>query len=496
MGPTLIPLEEWLKKTGALGRKRSPQLKALDSALGRYETSRTRDATALADVKSRLNAWKATQGGPDAWKKSVRNRDGLVELLTTLVEKGEDSDSAWGRTPDFMHEHMVNSRLGVVYLFSHMGVNPKLFNLFLEGGLSITSGFVSYAGTKVVDGGLGNVDASLTAKIMPNVMTVGTDVIDNAWSSSQTHVVQPALRGKLESLAQAIRNWFADFAKRVLETLRQKWNCELPGAMVKSVTNSVCSAVLSVTSAGIVSGAVDTTKGVIASVDAIMTKVNAWKSSRDVEFASGHPSTVVDSINRGMIMSIGEGLWQLLKGIGNIGIAFGTAGAGLIMGVVIAGAEFLVKLFYRLYEVLHMQRFFGEAGEHWRNRLSPDALHRRPFAFASWYRKYALNTPPLAVLTLNSGICGDKMIYLSMFRNEDAPITTAEFTAGAKHLESLKVWGADYLKTVGFSFRGTTEMTGKLVQFAKGEAAIGDAHAANLTGGAKVWDWVKRFATA
>jgi hypothetical protein len=361
---------------------------------------------------------------------------------------------------------------------------------------AIASGYATYGAASVADGGLGSADLLRTAQVMPSVMTVGADVIDGAWVSTKHQVVRPAMRGTLDSMAQTIRKWFADFAKRVLDTLRTKWNCELPGALVKSVTNSVCTTVLDVTSAGLVSGAIDTTKGAIASVDAIITKVQAWRSSRDVEFASGHPSTVIDSINSSMTMSIGEGLWQLLKGIGNIGIAFGTMAAGLIMSVVIAGAEFLVKLFYRLYEVVHMQSFFREATEHWNNRQAPDALHNRPFAFASWYRKFALNTPPLAVLTLNSGICGDKMIYLSMFRSEDAPITSAEFRAGTRHLDSLKVWGADYLRSVGFKFSGSTEMTGKLVQFALGQSAVGEAHAANLTGGAKAWDWVRRFATA
>jgi hypothetical protein len=39
-------------------------------------------------------------------------------------------------------------------------------------------------------------------------------------------------------------------------------------------------------------------------------------------------------------------------------------------------------------------------------------------------------------------------------------------------------------------------MANKFVEFARGRAAIGDAHAANLEGGAKAWDWIKRFATA
>jgi hypothetical protein len=39
-------------------------------------------------------------------------------------------------------------------------------------------------------------------------------------------------------------------------------------------------------------------------------------------------------------------------------------------------------------------------------------------------------------------------------------------------------------------------MSGKLLQFSAGKAAIGTAHPKNLEGAAKVWDYARRFATA
>lgn len=496
MAQDLVPYSTWISKTSAIGRKRSTELLALDEAIREYELSPTKPAALLARVAGRLTVWKATHGSGTEWKQSSRNKEGYVELLSTLLEKGEDSDSAWGRTPNFMHEQLINARLGVLYLFGHTEVNPKLFNVLLEGGLAIAGSAVSYAGVNVSDGGLGNASAKAASVSMPIAMIVGQDLLDGAWSSSQKHIVQPSLRGQLQSWGEALRNWFRDFAKGVLAALESKFNCEIPAALAMRLTTSICNIVLDVTSAGIVSGAVDTFKGTIASADAIITKVRAWRSGRDVEFASGHPSTVVDAISRGMSMSIGEGLWQLLKGAANIGIAFGSAGAGLIMGIVIAAAEMVAKIIYRLYEVSHMRTFFTQAAQHWNEKDNPEGLHTQPFAFARWYRKFVLNTPALAILTLNSGICGDKMTYLSMFRNSPDPITSDEFLAGAAHLDSLKMWGADYLKSAGFAFKGNTEMVGKLVNFSYGNAAIGSAFEKNLTGHAKRWDFFKRMATA
>ena len=42
-----------------------------------------------------------------------------------------------GRVPDFMHEELINARLGVLYLFSRVGVTPGVFKLLLEGGLDL-----------------------------------------------------------------------------------------------------------------------------------------------------------------------------------------------------------------------------------------------------------------------------------------------------------------------------------------------------------------------
>jgi hypothetical protein len=496
VGKPLIPAQEWISKTSAIGRKRSPELSALDVMLKRYELDTAKTPVLLAEVKSALDRWKGTHGPGEEWKKSARNKGGHVELLTTLVEKGADSDSAWGKTPDFMHPNVINSRLGVLYLFGHSSVDVKLFNVLLEGGLAIVGSAVSYAGVNTSDGGLGNTSAKAAAVSMPIAMIVGNDILDGAWSSTKANIVKPTLRGELESLGAALRRWFQEFAKGVMEALSSKFNCEIPGALISRLTTSICSIVLDVTSAGIVSGAVDTFKGTIVTADAVINKVKAWRSGRGVEFASGHPTTVVDSINRGMMMSIGEGLWQLLKGAGNIGIAFGTAGAGLIAGIVIAASEMLAKIIYRLYEVWHMRNFLEQAAGHWREKDNPKGIHMQPFAFGHWYRKFVLNTPALGILTLNSGVCGDKMSYLSMFRDNDAPISSEEFLAGAKHLDSLKVWGVDYLKAAGFAFKGTDEMSGKLMQFTYGKAAIGKAHPKNLQGAAKVWDYTRRFATA
>src|SRR6185312_10598503 len=170
MATTLVQFDDWIKHTESLGARRSDELRALDTALRAYQADKS--AAALTRVKNALNAWKKTQGAGDAWKKSRRNKDGYVELLTTQVEKGGDTDQAWGTTPNFMHENLINARLGVIYLFSHLTVSPR--------------------------------------------------------------ILKPDQQTKLLTVMEKVKRWFEDVAKGLLESLKEKWKCELPASLVKA----------------------------------------------------------------------------------------------------------------------------------------------------------------------------------------------------------------------------------------------------------------------
>lgn len=503
MPTPIMSLEDWLDKTKSLLKARSTELQALDTAIKNYHAGGAAEPRLKADLEKHLDAWKRSQGPGDAWKRSVRNRGGYVELLTKQLEGG-DTDAVWGLTPDYMHETLINDRLGVLYLFDHVTVEPELFNVILEGGISMVGSTLSFAGAAATPGtwggGLGDVAAQHTAAAMQTTMVVGSPILEGAWAAAHEPVVKQSARSKLDDWLTTLRKWFREFVQGLIAKLKETWQCELPAGLVLGLINTICSLVLSATQSGIVSGAIDTTKGVILTVDSVLTRVAAWQSGKNVTFVSGHPAATVDAIKRGMNLSIGEGLWKFIKGVGNIGLAFGTAGAGLIAGIVIAAAEMVTKIVIRLFEVTYMGKFFEEASAHWRNRNAADAIHLQPFAFGKFYRKYALVTPALAVLTLNSGICGSKMSWLSMFKEDSNPISSQEFINGANHVDSLKVWGAEYLQSAGFSFKSSDRLVGSLLQFSAGELKLGGqdakAHTRDLsTRGAKVRNWLKRAAS-
>jgi len=85
--------------------------------------------------------------------------------------------------------------------------------------------------------------------------------------------------------------------------------------------------------------------------------------------------------------------------------------------------------------------------------MQRDALHTQPIAFNNWFKRYAVPIPALSVLALNTGICGDKMHFLAMFKDNDTIVTQTEFIAGCKYVDDLKVWGSSYLGDAGFAFK-------------------------------------------
>jgi hypothetical protein len=153
---------------------------------------------------------------------------------------------------------------------------------------------------------------------------------------------------------------------------------------------------------------------------------------------------------------------------------------------VIAVTEAIIKVIWRLVEIAHMKRFCREAAEHWKSKSENSGLHHTPYAFESWYKSYALYSPALAVITLNTGICGDKMHFLRMFKDDGTRVSPSDFDRGCVFVDSLKAWGSDYLGKCGYDFESDDKMVGPLLKFAKSHGGQGNV----------VWKTVLRVANA
>jgi hypothetical protein len=349
-----------------------------------------------------------------------------------------------------MHPDLVNARLGVVYLFGNMGVESNLFNVLLEGGLDAAGSVLKFGG------------AEGAATNLKTVMVPGKALLDATETGAHT---ARASSPEAATLLQRVKRWLADFAAKVWRALAEKFGDI--GPLVSSIKNlvNVLAGVFLKKAAPFIGAGLDIAKGAVNTIDSSMVLFKSWMRGRGVEIAQGHPATIVASITRAMKLSLFEGLYQMLKGAGAAAMAGASAGATVIVDLLIALAETLVKLIWRIVEITRMDRFFKQAGEFWRNREASTAIHRHPLEFGRWYKEAALNLPAISILTLNSGICGDKMRFLQMFKDDGKQISQGEFDRGVRFVDGLKPWGAEYLGKCGYSFQASSKFVGGLLDF-------------------------------
>ena len=97
-----------------------------------------------------------------------------------------------------------------------------------------------------------------------------------------------------------------------------------------------------------------------------------------------------------------------------------------------------------------------------------------------------MSLPVLPVLALNTGITGNKMLFLQMYQSDGQVTSQTQFDRGVSYLDGLKDWGSSYLKGCGFSFSSDDKVVSGLMTMAEKQAAP-------LTTKGKVWNGVRTF---
>lgn len=489
----IIDYDTWMQDTARFGLRRSPALEAVDKAF--LDHAKLGTGASLQSLKNAFEAWTRTQGPGEAWRKSSRNHKQAVDKLAVLLNGGQDDDTAFhrGRVPDFMHEELINARLGVLYLFSRLSIQPGLFNMVLNGAIDIAGSAMEIGGasdeaqgtfknlTKHKDK-VGRFGSNLETRVGDRLFAPPTPqnislprgappsiAIEQEKVVPSDRVLREAEQAAglarhptLQAIAEKIEGWFDKLVDSVVKFLEKKFG-SISGiaATVKKLVIALVGVIAKEAVPFLKSG-LDLARSVGATIDSAVTRFRTWAEGRNVDVAQGHPATVVDSISRAMTMSLLQGLWGVLKGAGGIAMQATSFGGATIVNMVISASELLIKFIWKLVETVRFNAFCNEAMGHWDTQLG-DGLHRRPFAFSEWYRSWALNMPLIAILTLNTGICGDKMRYLTMFDSDGLPVTSEQFQAGVRFLDNLKPWGAQYIKDSGFRIRSGDVLVDRLV---------------------------------
>jgi hypothetical protein len=481
--PAIIPYDEWLRSTSARLQVRSAALKNLDEQILLYQRNRT--VHQFHRLVSAFEFWQESVGTGDAWKQASRNGSKSFTLLDQQLRGKGDTDAAAG-AQDFMTPALINSRLGVLYLFGNLEIEDDTFQVLLEGAFEITNVGLGFApdtnvaasrAAEVLDNSLVQKSASLALEqVQKKIRKRKEPTLASANQLTMSNITLPKLSSAAQRLYEAIRAKVEEGARKLWDMIREKvadirndpggFALDTMPALLRKLVNVLCGKLL-VTLAPFIGAGLDIAKGIANTVDSSITKYREWVQGRDVQVLAGHPGTIVEAIRRAMKLSIGSGVYDLVKGGASLGLQFASQGASTIVDAVVSIMETLAKVIWKIVEIKRIQRFCEQAKEYWGARMQRDALHTRPIAFNSWFKRYAVPIPALSVLALNSGICGDKMHFLAMFKDDETIITQAEFTAGCKYVDNLKVWGSSYLGDAGFAFKSEDAMITGLLTLAQ-----------------------------
>lgn len=294
------------------------------------------------------------------------------------------------------------------------------------------------------------------------------------------------MSARLRQLWETIRNKVLEYATNIIEAIRKKLDetkekintiMSNPGdaimdklpTILRKLVDALTSRFLA-DAVPFIGAATEIVSGIINTLDAGFTKFKEWLAGKEVLLASGHITVIVESIKRAMAMSIGAGLYETLKGGISMGSQFMTAGAAAIISLVSSIIEAVVKTVWKMIEIGRLRSFFKQARSHWESKSRADALHKQPIAFNQWFKGYSLTLPVLPVLALNTGITGNKMLFLQMFQSNTNIVSQSQFDAGVSYLDGLKEWGSGYIEDCGFSFSSADPTVSGLLAMAKTQA--------------------------
>ena len=185
-----------------------------------------------------------------------------------------------------------------------------------------------------------------------------------------------------------------------------------------------------------------------------------------------------------MARSLFAGLYETLKWAASLGLDIaGAVGAGAatvatrITDMVLSMIEALSKMIVRLVETFCMWAFCKKAHENWETRDDPRALHKNPSRFNHLYKSHAIPFPAIAALTLNSRLCGDKMRFLRVMKDDDTVVSQSQFDKGCAFVDGLKCYATDYLHDSGFDFKSSGPIIKIAIKAAKdrGKLTFGSA---------------------
>ena len=499
----IVDPKEWLSRTSLLlSRTRGPALMRADEAYSRYFSARSEE-NKLA-LHQALNDYLIEKGRN--WEKVDRNKrsGGLMAYLHNVTRSEPLAKNV-------LAKRIPESRHGVLYLWQHAAINTQWAKIALEGALGIggaTTGMLQAsnynpgeslqklgvignntpgdtaatvlgqglpAGGQLVFApqgqGIGNREPNPEPRVpliklndLPNDPTV----IDRAkrFFGDKFNTVYEVISAKIKEMVQELALKFArgGFIGSI-------------GGLVVQLVNFVLGKIL-VHAAPFVGNAIAITQGICQAVIAAKDRITAYQARSMFVIAPGHPAQIGHAIETQMNWAIGKGLYNAAKGGAKLAGNLASLGASALIDVIAACLEFAWKFLTRFFEGRWMKQWITMVQEHTRNRndwkADPKDGVWRPrivyddAAFTSLFEQGCRASVCVPMLTLNSGISGDLMMFVKMFddtggilgqgtgKSSSGSTPTAgaqqQFNAASGYWSQLKECGRNYLESTGFTF--------------------------------------------
>ena len=505
----LVEPKEWLSRTSlALSRTRSPTLLKLDKAYADYFKLRS-DQNRQALYQA-LNDYLIEKGRN--WENVDRNKrsGGLMAYLHNFTRPVPLATNV-------LAKRIPESRHGLLYLWQNAEVNTLWAKIALEGALSVGSATVGMLQASnynngdamqgagiIADKTPGNMAANVLGGGLPPVVGFlagprGAGV-RNPGMIQLTHKPLIMLRDLPNdpTIIERAKRFLGEHFNTIYELIRKKLSeilterqlkfrrggyIALAGNTLVTLTNFILNQVVSA-AAPIVGNAIDIARGICQAIVAAKDRITAHQSRSMFVISAGHPLQIGRAIETQMNWAIGKGIYNAAKGGAKLAGNLASWGASALFDVIAACLELAYKFITRLLEGNAMRSWIELVKQHTRNRnewkADPNGGVWRPGIvyrdkeFKSLFESGCMSSVCVPMLTLNSGITGDLMMFTKMFddtggilgqgtgigSNGDKPSdgAQAKFNAAEAYWTQMKEWGRNYLESTGFKFTSTDKV--------------------------------------
>lgn len=495
----LVKPQEWQARTSLLVGRRSPTLLKVDAAYSQYYNVRSEETKSA--LYNALHQYLIEH--KSNWALSDRNKrsGGLMQYIYDSCKPYTAKNVLESRAPEARH--------GVLYLWQNAEIGTKWTKIALQGALDIGSntGNMLQATTYTGGGKLQPLGVISEGSSWSSAVTSASvvDKVHGAFNSAkgsatfQVSSIRPD-PGILERAKELFGVKFSEIWTWIKRRVEKMWNdIQLQwhsggmwapiGAVVAGLVNFILGQVCAVAAPFAGSG-ITIAQGFAKGFSAAADRVTAMYHRRHFLIAPGHPQLIGDAIETQMNWDIGRGIYTMAKGGVALAADIATAGASALISAIAACVEFAWKVINRYLEGLKMNAWIKEVKSVTRDRSTwkadpKDGKWRPAIAykereFLMLFEKGCNASVCIPMMTLNSGITGDLMMFMKMFDDTGSILgqstgaslqgPTAEaqkkFNAGQEYWTALKHKSRNYLESTGFDFMSSDKVVAGLMDHA------------------------------